>query len=538
MEYFETLHLDREPFSNSPDPDLFYPTPSHLEALQRLEIAIRLRRGLNLVLGDVGTGKTTLSRVLLQSFERERERFRIHLLLDPGFQCEREMLTHLLRLFGQPPGDSGAIMELKDQLQHILLRQAVEEDRVVVLLIDEGQKLSDWALEILRELLNFESNSYKLLQVVVFAQAEFWDRLRGMRNLLDRVNLTVALRPLSLGETRAMLRHRLSRSGMPADGSLFTEGAVRRIHQFTGGHPRQIVTLCHQAVLRAIILQKSEVTGRIIREIHRQRQEVPPAARVKANRPILGWVACGFLLLSAGLALYGPLGLPGLWDPEGQGMVAPPQSPVGSVFPPARGPGGGGSDRPSGGAAAEEALPAAGPGEEAESPHGAPAVEQAAAVREWWPETWFEWHPLGEERLDSGRRIVVRKGETLSSIVERHYGIPLGAPLLRRLQQANAGLRDPHRLTPGETVFLPPLGEAERGFQSEILASFADEGTALSWAHGLATAGRTVFVVRLPGGDRLTHGVAAGIHGAPEGGSGAWVRAEDVVRVFQGFHSP
>ena len=69
MEYYEILHLGREPFSNSPDPDFFYSAPSYQESLQRLEIAIRLRRGLNVVLGEVGTGKTTLSRVLLKAFE-------------------------------------------------------------------------------------------------------------------------------------------------------------------------------------------------------------------------------------------------------------------------------------------------------------------------------------------------------------------------------------------------------------------------------------------------------------------------------------
>jgi general secretion pathway protein A len=158
MDYYEIFGLKREPFSNSPDPELFYATPKYLEVLHKLEIAIRLKRGLNLVLGDVGTGKTTMSRVLLRTLDQEREKFLVRLILDPGFPSDEEMLSYLLSLLGGGQGLSGSRTLLMDSLQRLLLRLTTEEGKVVAIFIDEGQKLSPSGLEILRELLNFESN--------------------------------------------------------------------------------------------------------------------------------------------------------------------------------------------------------------------------------------------------------------------------------------------------------------------------------------------------------------------------------------------
>ena len=182
MSYLELLNLTREPFSNSPDPDAYYRTPTHEACLHRLEIAIRLRRGLNVVLGEVGTGKSTLCRCLLRALGGE-ERMDVFLLLDPGFEDADAFVRHLCELLtGQRPPEETARRDCVSLIQNRVFDRALNEGRNLVLFIDEGQKLAPAALEVLRELLNFETNTEKLLQIVIFGQPELAPIIEGMPN--------------------------------------------------------------------------------------------------------------------------------------------------------------------------------------------------------------------------------------------------------------------------------------------------------------------------------------------------------------------
>jgi general secretion pathway protein A len=265
MSYYEVLNLKSEPFSTSPDPYFFYPSSSHDSALKRLEIAVRLRRGLNVILGDVGTGKTTLSRMLLQHFKDESD-FVFHMVLDPSYKTEFQFLSSLAKMFGVNPAFRSTL-DYKDALERYLFQKGVQENKTIVLLIDEGQKLTPAQVEILRMLLNYETNEYKLLQLIILAQIELLPKIRRIRNFMDRINLKYIINPLDEEETRSLINFRLKQAGYDKETALFTDTAITCIYKFTQGYPRKISMICHDALEMLIMRNKDVVDENIIEEI-------------------------------------------------------------------------------------------------------------------------------------------------------------------------------------------------------------------------------------------------------------------------------
>jgi general secretion pathway protein A len=264
VNYYELLGLQKEPFSTTPDPYFFFRSRQHQEAIDRLEIALRLRRGLNLIIGDVGSGKTTLARVLLQNFAGE-DNFQFFLILDPVFRSEYQFLRYLVEIFQATPRGRSTL-DYRNALESYLLHAGVEEGKVVVLIIDEGQKLTPSYIETIRTLLNFETNEYKLLQVIILGQLELLPRIRRKRNFMDRINLSYMINPLSLNDTQQMIQFRLQRAGFH-EGQLFTEEAVALIQDHSKGSPRKITLMCHHALETLIMQDRGVVAQDIIEEL-------------------------------------------------------------------------------------------------------------------------------------------------------------------------------------------------------------------------------------------------------------------------------
>jgi general secretion pathway protein A len=269
MSYYSVLGLEKEPFSTSPDPEFFYESQEHHAALMRSLIELRLQRGLSLILGDVGTGKTTLSRKLYQLL-RERDDIVFHMILDPAFETEDLFLDALVRTFQVDlRSSSPSILDLKEAIKDYLFEIGVKEKKTVVLLIDEAQKLNSASLEALRVLLNYETNEYKLLQLILMGQMEILPRVREIPNLWDRINLKYVINPFDEEETKKMIEFRIRKAG-GGNTPYFSKEAVNEIYKVTKGYPRRISKLCHNALRSLVMKNKSMVEAEDIRELEEE----------------------------------------------------------------------------------------------------------------------------------------------------------------------------------------------------------------------------------------------------------------------------
>lgn len=418
MNYFKLLELDREPFSNSPDPEFFFESVMHVQCLQQLEMALRLKRGLSVVLGPVGTGKSTICRQLLRRCGDDAK-IGTHLILDPSFETPYRFLEHLAQLLAiDGPDEKGAAPDswhLKERLKKYLFEQGVKKERITLLVIDEGQKLSPDNLELLRELLNYETNENKLLQIIIFAQEEFTEQLEAMPNFKDRVNLLYHLLPLNLSETGDMIRFRLAQAHpQGASPVRFTWPAIWLVHRLSGGYPRQIIHLCHKAVMTLIIQGRTKAGFNLVRFVGRG----TTLPRRSLWRPAL---AGGLvLLLVAGGGLYFRNGFEGKLGSDtnllNNKLVSDPNFPA--------------------------------------------PVEPASLTPP--PEEVVQVFPLEPDRVPAPGRITIRERDTLSLIITRIYGAQraeLQHELMDLVLALNPDLVHPDRIITGQTLLFPlPAG--------------------------------------------------------------------------------
>jgi len=314
--YASFFGLNEKPFAITPDPRYLYLSERHAEALAHLAYGISEAGGFIQLTGEIGTGKTTVLRSLLQQLPAHCD---VALILNPRvtpaefLQCIcDELKVHV------PASSAGSVKALVDLLTHFLL-DAHGRGRRIVLMVDEAQNLSPDVLEQVRLLTNLETATQKLLQIILIGQPELRAVLErpDLRQLAQRITGRYHLEALRRDETLAYIRHRLRVAG--ATRELFTRGALAELHRLSGGVPRVINVIADRTLLGAYTREEHRITGALVRR----------AAAEVYGRPVLPpWLrAVAVSGATAAAALAGFL----VWRALPDGAVQQPPAPDAAV---------------------------------------------------------------------------------------------------------------------------------------------------------------------------------------------------------------
>lgn len=301
--YTEYFGLKERPFTISPDPRYLYMSEYHREALAHLLYGINSKGCLILLTGDVGTGKTTVCRSLVQQLPEDTE---TAIIINPKLSVQELLETICEELAIAHQKDSDSVKSYIDAITSHLLRSHAA-GKTTVLIIDEAQNLDMEVLEQLRLLTNLETDTEKLLQIVLIGQPELTNKLKSRRvtQISQRITSRYHLAPLNRQDTYSFIRHRLIIAG-GGRMQFFTQSALQRTYQLSGGIPRLINVLCDRALLGAYAEGSDQVTGKILIkagwEILGQDSHLgnkPPSSRL----PVVA--ACALLVLCLGsTAMY------------------------------------------------------------------------------------------------------------------------------------------------------------------------------------------------------------------------------------------
>jgi len=234
---FSALGLAEAPFSLSPDPRFFFLSAQHKTALAKITYTAEQRQGLSVVYGDVGVGKTTIARRIYQIYN-DNPQYEAAYLPMPIFPSEFQFLKAICSEFGLPPKRS---KYAQIELLNTYLIDVWKQGQNGILIIDEAQALVGQQFELIRQLLNFESNTQKLIQVILIGQNELRNKLRLKKPLRSRIATRSTIEPLDIQDTRDMINFRVMVAGRTEP--LFTEDAIQVIYEYSHGMPRDICAL-------------------------------------------------------------------------------------------------------------------------------------------------------------------------------------------------------------------------------------------------------------------------------------------------------
>ena len=262
--YTQFYNLKEKPFNNNPDPRFFYPSPKHQEALDRLLYAISEHKGFVVITGDIGSGKTTVCRTLLNKIGNKKE---IALITNTHLNSKELLMSVLEDL--NVPYKSGTKIKLLSQLNDYLLKK-MEEGQDVVLIIDEAQNLTPSVLEELRMLSNLETDTEKLIQIVLLGQPQLREKLKlkELEQLKQRVAVHYHLSPLTREEMFGYVSHRLKTASLNGSSPvIFEPEALDVAYQFSKGVPRLVNYACDNALLSGFVYEKKTIDRAVMQEV-------------------------------------------------------------------------------------------------------------------------------------------------------------------------------------------------------------------------------------------------------------------------------
>ncbi len=456
-----------KPFNLTPDPKFLYLNASYREALAALHYGVGERKGFVSLIGEAGTGKTTLLRRLLSEIPRET---RSVLVINPAIGFE-EMLRFILTDLGRTPAPGATKLDMLEVLNAELLDTLARGGNVVVL-IDEAQDLTIPVLEELRLLSNLETAKEKILQLVLAGQPEFDGILARpeIRQLRQRISVRARLRPLARSEVKNYVGARIAAAGGDVRG-LFTSPALFRLWWFSAGVPRLVNAACDNALVTAYARGKRTIgwreIGEAMRDLRRQVSWAPSRfgrlLTLLTAAIVGGGLALGALALvrDGHLPFLEPLVAPGPTATPVATQTAPPTATpteiaatataaptpdVGAVGVPADGDAATASGAPTA-IGSEDVGSTVTP---SSAPSGTPAPTETPG-----PTDTPAASVAPEDASARNLRIRVNDGDTLTDIAVRYYG-NAGARVLALIRAANRWLDDPDVLLSGKMLTLPP----------------------------------------------------------------------------------